>query len=177
MDKREAVSKYSNEAGDDLKVIQVVGYKNSGKTTTVSACLRHFKDSGIQVASFKHHGHGGVPDGLENKDSMKHQEAGAEIAGVTGEGLLQFTREKPWELEQVIPIYEALGIEVLFVEGFKREVYPKVVLISEEKDKTLLEELTEIIAVVSDLEIETNVPVFNSNELLELSHWIYEQNS
>lgn len=174
MDKREAVSKYSNEAGDDLKVIQIVGYKNSGKTTTIAACLRHFKASGTRVASFKHHGHGGVPDGLENKDSMKHQEAGAVIAGVTGEGLLQFTREESWELEEVIPIYEALGIEVLFVEGFKRESYPKVVLIPEEKDKALLEELTEIIAVVSNLKIETNVPIFNRDELLELCHWIYE---
>lgn len=175
MDKREAVSKYSNEAGDDLKVIQVVGYKNSGKTTTVSACLRHFKDSGIQVASFKHHGHGGVPDGLENKDSMKHQEAGAAIAGVTGERLLQFAKEEPWNLEEVILIYEVLGVEVLFVEGFKREHYPKVVLIPEEKDKVLLAELTEIIAVVTNLEIETDVPIFKRNELLALSHWIYER--
>lgn len=160
-----------------MKVIQIVGYKNSGKTTTVEACLRHFKASGSKVASFKHHGHGGVPNGLENKDSMKHQEAGAVIAGVTGEGLLQFTKETPWKLEEVIPIYEALGIEVLFVEGFKREAYPKIVLIPEEKDKVLLKDLTEVIAVVTDLEIDTDLPIFNRNELLALSHWIYEQKS
>ena len=46
---------------------------------------------------------------------------------------------------------------------------------SEEKDKVLLAELTEIIAVVTKLEIETDVPIFKRNELLALSHWIYER--
>ncbi|WP_458948850.1 molybdopterin-guanine dinucleotide biosynthesis protein B [Oceanobacillus sp. CAU 1775] len=158
-----------------MKVIQIVGYKNSGKTTVTNALLNYYSQAGVRVAAFKHHGHGGIPEGLETKDSMKHQQAGAEIAGVTGEGILQFSRSGPWELNEVIPIYQMLGVEILFIEGFKKEDYQKIVLINETLEKQLLHELTNVIAVITDLKIEKKLPVFKRDELLEVCHWLQEK--
>lgn len=156
-----------------MEVIQVVGYKNSGKTTTVTALLRYFSRNGIKVASLKHHGHGGRPLGLDNKDNMLHHEAGAIVSGVEGDGLLQFMTQKSWRLEQLISIYEVLEVELLLIEGYKNEGFRKIVLINEEADLPLLDEAESIIAVVSNISLGESLkwPVFKYGEFITLCEW------
>lgn len=40
-----------------MKILQVVGFKNSGKTTMISRWVRLLKENGLTVAVVKHHGH------------------------------------------------------------------------------------------------------------------------
>lgn len=159
-----------------MEIIQIVGYKNSGKTTTVAALLQHFSKAGVRVASLKHHGHGGIPEGFDSKDSKIHHDAGAVLAGVAGEGLLQFVQDAHWELEQVMQIYKTLQVDLLFVEGYKKANHPKVVLVNEEADKALLTELSNIIAIVSNQFLEKEnlkSPIFKQDELVDLCNWIW----
>ena len=44
-----------------MKTLQVVGFKNSGKTTLIARWIRLLKNKGLTVAVLKHHGHGGQP--------------------------------------------------------------------------------------------------------------------
>lgn len=161
-----------------MKLIQIAGYKNSGKTTLVTRILKMARKSGINVSSLKHHGHGGLPLGLEEKDSMLHREAGAMIAGVEGAGVLQFTRERPWELEDLVNIYQLLDVELLIIEGFKQADYEKVVLIRDEADLHLLEQLNHIVAVMTTLPIGKryqSLPVFHPEDYGSLLEWIVEE--
>nr|WP_285853683.1 molybdopterin-guanine dinucleotide biosynthesis protein B [Oceanobacillus luteolus] len=159
----------------EIKVIQVVGYRNSGKTTTVIKMLEYFQEHGIKAASLKHHGHGGVPLGFEDKDNKLHQKAGAMVAGVEGDGVFQLVKSVPWELNELVDIYKIWDIDLLIIEGFKQAGFEKIVMIKDEKDFDLLQELTNIVAVVTEIpleNIELTYPVFRQNEISSLARWV-----
>lgn len=149
-----------------LKVLQVVGYQNSGKTTLVKKLIHRLKDEGFKVGTIKHHGHGGTPTfGDNGKDTEQHRLAGASVVAVEGEGTFQLTAEGSWTLEKMLSLYEMLSLDVVIVEGYKKEQYPKVVVLRDEKDQTLLTELTNIKAVISIVPLgETEYPYFTRNE-------------
>jgi molybdopterin-guanine dinucleotide biosynthesis protein B len=151
-------------------VLQVVGFQNSGKTTLVEKLIKKAKHFGIHVGSIKHHGHGGHPDSSSQlKDSHRHQQAGADVAGVEGDGILQLTADiKDWSLKKLIDFYQFFSPDVIFVEGYKKESYPKVVLIRSEEDLVLLSSLTNIICVISHVplkkEVQRAYPMFHLQE-------------
>ena len=72
-----------------MDIIQIVGYKNSGKTALANEFISYLRNKGFLVGSLKHHGHGGTPAGIYNKDSESHRRNGAVVSGVKGEGMLQ----------------------------------------------------------------------------------------
>src|SRR5690625_3863053 len=121
-----------------MRVIQIVGYKNSGKTTLVQSLVKLFLKKGIRVASLKHHGHGGIPLGIEEADSEKHRQAGALISGVEGNHLLQLSNQQTWKMEHMIAIYELLNIELLLIEGFKQYYYDMIFLLIKLEELTLM---------------------------------------
>ncbi|MCM3773187.1 MULTISPECIES: molybdopterin-guanine dinucleotide biosynthesis protein B [Priestia] len=151
-------------------VLQVVGFQNSGKTTLVEKLIKKAKHFDIHVGSIKHHGHGGPPDSSSQlKDSHRHQQAGADVAGVEGDGILQLTADiKDWSLKKLIDFYQFFSPDVIFVEGYKKESYPKVVLIRSEEDLVLLSSLTNIICVISHVPLKKEVrrayPMFHLQE-------------
>lgn len=132
----------------NFSVVQIVGYKNSGKTTLAEHLVRGLSALGVRVATIKHHGHGGKPSRAENTDSSKHLNAGAAAAAVIGDGewQLTLTDRMPLNLEQMIELQRSLGAEFILMEGFKKAPYPKIVMLRDETDEELLG-LENIIAV------------------------------
>ncbi|WP_106498036.1 molybdopterin-guanine dinucleotide biosynthesis protein B [Lentibacillus sp. Marseille-P4043] len=145
-----------------MKICQIVGYKNSGKTTVMNELIRYFSNQNKKVGSFKHHGHGGEPDVVKTTDSHQHYTAGSYMSGVQGETTTQliFSNIK---IEEVFRLYERMAIDILFIEGFKTADFPKIVLVKGKEDESLLNELSNIIAVGSwDENLLENVkyPIF-----------------
>jgi molybdopterin-guanine dinucleotide biosynthesis adapter protein len=144
--------------GKHCSILQIVGFQNSGKTTLVEKLIAKSKQEGLRVASIKHHGHGGIPDGIcssKSKDSMRHHKAGAIVSSVEGDGVLQLsTRIDNWNLEKIIKLYRFFSIDVIFVEGYKKERYPKVVLIRSENDLSFLHSLTNVQCVISHIKLD-----------------------
>ncbi|WP_096156736.1 MULTISPECIES: molybdopterin-guanine dinucleotide biosynthesis protein B [Bacillus] len=158
-----------------MKVIQIVGFQNSGKTTLVENVIRRLTCKGLEVATIKHHGHGGAPDYGPRRDSLKHMEAGSTISTVEGSGGIQLvSNSRGWNLERILSFYKFLGTETVIVEGYKREKYPKIVILRSKQDLHLLKELSDIIAVVvwGDLEIKEEIPVFHITDTEKLLEWI-----
>jgi molybdopterin-guanine dinucleotide biosynthesis adapter protein len=135
----------------DIPVLQVVGYQNSGKTTYVEKVIKQATKLGLRVATVKHHGHGGTPYMNENgKDSDRHRLAGALATSVEGDGVLQlYSKQNEWKLVDILKIYQQLRLDLVIVEGYKKENYPKVVLLRSEEDLELVDQLTNIIALIS----------------------------
>lgn len=161
-----------------MEIIQIVGYKNSGKTTLSTNLIEFFSNKGINVASLKHHGHGGLPLGLEETDSAKHLQAGAVISGVEGDGMFQLTKQKAWKVEDMLDFYRNLDTELVIIEGFKAHHYQKIVLIRNEEDLALLKAVTNIIAIVTSLELkQVDYPykLFKPTELNLLVKWVTKQ--
>lgn len=123
-----------------MKILQIAGCKDSGKTTLVELWSRVLAEKGYRVGTLKHHGHGGRPTLSAGKDSTRHFEAGAQAAGVDGDDLFVFAvhSEKGWGLEALIGWYKALPLDLLLIEGYKQAPYPKTVCLRGEEDADLL---------------------------------------
>ncbi|WP_231889981.1 molybdopterin-guanine dinucleotide biosynthesis protein B [Bacillus sp. SJS] len=140
--------------GKHCAILQITGYQNSGKTTLMKKLIARAADQGLAAGSLKHHGHGGTPD-LPLKDSTGHFKAGAIVAGAEGEGTLQLSvRLENHRLDRLIELYSFFDLDVLFIEGYKKDPFPKVLLISKEEDFPLFHELQGIMCVISNRSIQ-----------------------
>ncbi|PAV29218.1 molybdopterin-guanine dinucleotide biosynthesis protein B [Virgibacillus profundi] len=164
----------------NFPICQIVGYKNSGKTTLMEKLIRYFASQNKQVGTLKHHGHGGEPELVKETDSYKHLEAGSRISAVQGENQLQITiNDASSKLDELIQFYTYVPIDILLIEGYKQAAFPKIVLIKEEQDLQLINELDNIIAIgtwddnlVKNLNYFTFIMEETDNNLPRLAEYI-----
>ncbi|WP_368505376.1 molybdopterin-guanine dinucleotide biosynthesis protein B [Alkalihalophilus sp. As8PL] len=162
-------------------VLQVVGYQNSGKTTLMEILIQRCSKAGKRVATIKHHGHH-TPQKQESnlKDSERHQQAGAEVTAVEGGGSLQIhIKNQSWSLDQMVSLYKSFSPDLILVEGFKKEAYPKVVLLRDEKDLSLLHEASDIICAITwekELKVrEVDYPIYHLDDAVSYSEFILKK--
>ncbi|WP_227939647.1 molybdopterin-guanine dinucleotide biosynthesis protein B [Alkalihalobacillus deserti] len=162
------------------RILQVVGYQNSGKTTLMEKLIKGCSDRGWQVASIKHHGHN-IAQKREGslKDSERHEQAGAFLTAVEGGGSLQIhIKDQEWPLPKLIRLYESFSPDVILVEGFKKENYSKVVLLRGEEDIKLLREVDPILCAITwkPFKIESlDYPIYNLNESASYLEYILKE--
>ncbi|MBB5174320.1 molybdopterin-guanine dinucleotide biosynthesis protein B [Texcoconibacillus texcoconensis] len=165
------------------KVLQVVGYQNSGKTTLVTLLINLFSDLGFQVGSVKHHGHKTpLEKVVGDKDSDKHRRAGAQGTLVVSPNELYFTASiEEQSLEKYIEGFRAFGYEQVIVEGFKRESFPKVVMVRREDPVTMIDMFTNVYAVVTETKEQQKlfsqkgyISIFREDRD-EIVNWVREQ--
>ncbi|MES9695300.1 molybdopterin-guanine dinucleotide biosynthesis protein B [Bacillus toyonensis] len=151
--------------GKASSIIQIVGYQNSGKTTLVEKVVHALAESEMKVATIKHHGHGGFPE-VAQKDSERHRKAGAVVSSVEGAGLLSLSSlREEWSLQEIIRLYEFFEVDTILIEGYKKENYPKVVLLRSAEDVELVHKVENVVAVI----MWYNVPV-NLREEYKVFH-------
>jgi molybdopterin-guanine dinucleotide biosynthesis protein MobB len=136
--------------GEKPRILSVVGYKNTGKTTLVSRLVTALKAEGYRVGTLKHDGGHDFEIDREGTDTWKHRQAGADvtlIASKSHAALQLFYEEEP-ALEQWLDqlSHPQFGLDILVVEGWKRSTLPKIVMIGHEK----IEQLSNVIGYVSD---------------------------
>ncbi|EKN65388.1 molybdopterin-guanine dinucleotide biosynthesis protein B [Neobacillus bataviensis LMG 21833] len=142
-------------------IFQVVGYQNSGKTTITSKLIETLTIQGLKTVTIKHHGHGGRPDVAGQKDSTKHLSAGAVASLVEGGGRLILHAEQcEYGLNEQIELMQFFHPDVILVEGYKWEGYPKLLLISDKQDLPLVDQVNNVQAVVYWKE-EMNVLIYS----------------
>jgi molybdopterin synthase catalytic subunit len=107
-----------------MKIISVVGYKKTGKTTVVEMLVRTLKKYG-SVGSIKHlHDH---TMSTPETDTWKHAKAGADVViGVTAHELVKFTHNN--DLSHGLDELANAGMDFAVVEGFKDSNLPKIAL-------------------------------------------------
>ncbi len=137
-------------------VIQIVGFKNSGKTTLIEAWVKLLDQYQLSAAVIKHHGHGG-PLALppEETDSMRALRAGAVSAIASTEGMIQLHMQgMEVHLSELIAMTQLTRPDVILIEGYKDADYPKVVLVREAADWRELSKLKRIIGVIAHEGVE-----------------------
>lgn len=126
-------------------LFQIVGFQDSGKTTFVKKLLQKLVSERIRAVTIKHHGHGGKPDLVEDKDSAQHTDAGAIASLVEGEGRLIIQAEKTdWTIEEKIALLLPFQPDVIVIEGHKFERFAKGVIIRRKEEVELLTNLENI---------------------------------
>jgi len=122
-------------------VMQIVGYKNSGKTTLIAALIPLFKERGFRVGTVKHDAHDFSID-IPGTDSWKHQQAGADVTAISSPWRTAVMRNAPEPLERLLAGMD--HVDVVLVEGFKHESHRKLLLLREAGDLNLLSELDSV---------------------------------
>ncbi|MFX3634697.1 MAG: molybdopterin-guanine dinucleotide biosynthesis protein B [Candidatus Pristimantibacillus sp.] len=125
-------------------VYQIVGYKNSGKTSLICRLIHLYTEQGKQVAVIKHDGHSFEAD-PQGSDTHRLRDAGAAWSAITSNERTAIVMETAASIGDLIN--EAPLHDLLLVEGFKQERYPKLVLIRDEKDEALACRLHSVTAV------------------------------
>jgi molybdopterin-guanine dinucleotide biosynthesis adapter protein len=159
-------------------IYQVVGYQDSGKTTIILKLIEILKNEGIKSATIKHHGHGGRPDILSQKDSAKHINAGAVASLVEGGGRLCLQAdETALTLEDQIRFVDFFRPDIILIEGHKKESYPKLLILRDESDFSLISDVSNIKTVIvwnkdwiDAVREKLRVPVFHIKEEIALTN-------
>lgn len=131
-------------------ILQIIGYKNSGKTTLMTHAVKFLKLQGFCVATIKHHGQhdlnlSDIELQTDTVDHMKHFNAGADQSIVQGHHLQQtVTRIEKQRLDEIIDKSVTIDSDIILVEGFKEANYDKVLIYRDNADYQQLNKLSNI---------------------------------
>lgn len=132
--------------GNRPPIIQIVGYKNSGKTTLAARLIERLAAKGFRVGAVKRDAHGFEPD-VPDTDSWKLRKAGASMTAISSPARTAWFEERGAGLDELLT--RMSGMDVIIAEGFKQERYDKLALLRTVDDLPLLEALEGIIGVVA----------------------------
>ena len=157
-----------------VKVLQVVGFKNSGKTTLTRNLLKLAISREISVSTIKHHGHGGSLElPAAETDSMRLFEEGADCSIAYGGGVVQLhQRKQEATLDELIVLASAGKPDLILVEGFKEADYEKIVLLRSAEDWLELQKLRHIVlAVTPEMMKLDKIPTVLQNDKEQVQSW------
>lgn len=108
-----------------MKIVSVVGRKNTGKTSLTVRIIEELVRRGYKVATIKHSHHTMEMD-KENTDTWRHKNAGSEL--VVGIGSTSFFNVKEiLDLNRILYLIKTMGnFDFVVIEGFKSYKYPKI---------------------------------------------------
>ncbi len=150
-----------------MKVMGIVGWSGSGKTSTMVELLPLLRQRGLVVSTMKH-AHHQFDLETKGKDSYLHREAGASEVLIVSSSrwvLLHESREEPEPSIEAL-IERMTPVDLLLIEGFKGHPHPKVEIHRGAEGRPLLTlEDPDIVAVASDTPLPgLGIPVLDLND-------------
>ncbi len=151
-------------------ILLVTGAHESGKTTVAVKLIEALVKEGLRVGSLKHTDHEYETD-VPGKDSQRHKAAGAEPAILVAgrrSAVHRHAHEKPTLSVFLEGEYGLRDCEVVVVEGFRSEPYPKIeVCRAATGREPLSENDPDVIAIVSDRATQhpSSIPRFTFEEI------------
>jgi molybdopterin-guanine dinucleotide biosynthesis protein B len=158
-----------------MKILGLGGWSGAGKTTLLAKLIPELIRRGITVSTVKHAHHGFDVD-QPGKDSYVHRQAGATEVLIAS--------EKRWALMHELRQTNEPGaadlakhmspVDLLLVEGFKREPHDKLEIYRAENGKPLLStgDAT-YVAILSDTLVDSaSLPVIDLNDVSAIADFI-----
>jgi len=151
-----------------MRIIGLAGWSGSGKTTLITKLIPLLVARRLRVSTLKHAHHGFDLD-QPGKDSFFHRAAGATeviISSARRWAILHELRQEPeWDLAALVK--KISPVDLVLVEGFKRDKFPKLEIHRIANGKPLLHtEDPHIVAVASDSAVPAaRVPVVDLNDI------------
>ena len=143
-----------------MRIISIVGLKNTGKTSLTSKIIKELTNRDYNVASIKHSHHKMEMD-HEGTDTYKQMESGSDFVVGIG-GRTYFNINERLDLERILFLIKLIeNPDFVVIEGFKAYHYAKIATCEEVKDEYTIK-------VVNSFEI-------TDEELLELVDLVEER--
>lgn len=151
-----------------MRIIGLAGWSGSGKTTLLAKLIPVLNARGLKVSTIKHAHHNFDLD-KPGKDSYVHREAGATEVFISSARrwaqLHELANEEELHLRDIIG--RMSPVDLVIVEGFKRETHPKIEIYRAAVGKPLLQPGDDwIVAIASDAPVpQAKVPVLDLDDI------------
>ncbi|HVO01814.1 MAG TPA: molybdopterin-guanine dinucleotide biosynthesis protein B [Candidatus Cybelea sp.] len=162
-----------------MKVLGLAGWSGAGKTTLLAKLIPELVRRGVTVSTMKHAHHAFDVD-QPGKDSYVHREAGATevmVASANRWALMHEHRGAP-EPDSKDLMRHMSAVDLLLVEGFKREGHEKLEIYREANGKPLLAaEDPKVVAILSDgpvpeTQVPRGLPVIDLNDTAAIADFV-----
>ena len=157
-----------------MNVYGVIGWKNAGKTTLVERLVAEISARGFSVSTVKHTHHLADVD-QPGKDSHRHRVAGARQVILSSSARWAIMTELRGAPEA--PLNDLLGqlapVDLVIVEGYKRDSHPKVEAWRAETGQPLIAtDDPTVRAVASNDQPEIGKPVIGLDDIPAIADFI-----
>ena len=145
-----------------MKVIQVVGYHKTGKTTVVKELVKRLKMGNFIVATIKHIHNKDFELDKVNNNSYVHKKAGVDLVVISAKNETDFLYPRKMDLLEIV---NKISADWLIVEGFNNFPLPKIICGKNEKDiDDFIDKRTLFVSgeISEKKESYQNLPVLNS---------------
>ena len=162
-----------------MKIFGLTGWSGSGKTSLMVRLIPALTGRGLRVSTVKH-AHKGFDIDHPGKDSHNHRLAGATEVLVSSPrrwALMHELRDGEPELTLDRLIAKVAPVDLLLIEGFKRDRHEKIEVWRADVDKPLIApEDPTIVAVASDSPVPgCSVPVLDLNDAEAVAAFVVER--
>ena len=155
-----------------MKVIGLSGWSGAGKTTLLARVIPHLLGLGLRVSVIKHAHHEFDVD-VPGKDSWVHRQSGATEVLVSSTRRWALMHELRGASEPRLPelLAKMSPVDLVIIEGFKREPHRKIEVHRAANNKPLLfPDDSDIVGIVTDAMVETSLPLAHLDDVEAASH-------
>jgi molybdopterin-guanine dinucleotide biosynthesis adapter protein len=160
-----------------MKIYGVTGWKNAGKTGLMERLVTNITERGFTVSTVKHAHHTFDVD-HPGKDSHRHRVAGATEVLLASRNRFALMHELRNEEEPTLDflLSKLAPVDLVLVEGYKRDRHPKIEAFRAETGSTLIAPGDNTIrAVASDTPMALDRPVFDLNDTVAIADFILSE--
>jgi molybdopterin-guanine dinucleotide biosynthesis adapter protein len=151
-----------------MRIIGLAGWSGSGKTTLLIKLIPRLTARGLTVSTLKHAHHAFDVD-QPGKDSHRHRMAGATEVLIGSANRWALVHELRGDAEPALPalLAKLSPVDLVLVEGYKRESHPKLEVYRAGNGKPLLHpDDPAIVAIASDAPLPAaRVPVIDLDDI------------
>ena len=154
-----------------MKVIGLAGWSGAGKTTLLTRVIPLLLKEGLRVSVIKHAHHAFDVD-VPGKDSWKHREAGASEVLVSSSQRWALMHELRGAAEPRLPelLTKMSRVDLVVVEGFKREPHRKIEVHRAANAKPLLfPDDPDVVGIATDAVVETTLPAAHLDDIAAIA--------
>ena len=162
------------------KIIGFAAYSGTGKTTLIKKVVKTLKELNYRVSVIKHAHHNFDID-QPGKDSFEIRASGAENMLISSSKRWALMHENIGDSElkliDLLKILKNLDSDIILIEGFKSENFPKIELYRKEIGKELLctsDKNIVAIATDSDIKINNDIKILDINNTRQIVDYIIE---
>ena len=155
-----------------VPIVCVVGKGGTGKTYVIERLVAEFKNRGYRVATVKHSAHDFNLD-QEGKDSWRHAQAGSDTVVISSPQKFALIRKVDRDTT-LAELSRFIGpdLDIIIAEGFKQDKAAKIEVHRRELGTDLICRREELLAIVTDEQLEWNVPQYAPDDAPGLADFI-----
>jgi len=153
-------------------VVSFVGNSGVGKTTFLEKLIREFKSRGYRVAAIKHDAHKFEID-YPGKDSWRLTQAGSDVTIISSQDKMALI-ERPVEERDLTDLVDLVArrVDIVLTEGYRGAAAAKVEVSRRAHSHVLTARLDDLIAIVTDLAFEYQVPQFGLDDAAAVADFL-----